>query len=93
MKIQKMVSLDTETAEIAQSIGVQYRAHGGFSTWLRNQLRSYRNKSENDDAAKANMARKLERVTQLNTAELLYHLQQRSEEEIRALVSLLKGTL
>ena len=85
-----MVSLDSETAVIAKEIGFTYRANGGFSTWLRNQLRSYRNKSENDDGAKANMARKMERLTNINTAELLYLLQQRTEEEINALVSLLR---
>lgn len=92
MKIQKMVSLDQETAEIASSIGVQYRAHGGFSTWLRNQLRSYRNKSENDDAIKARLAQEIEEITTISTARLLHELSQRSEEEVRALVNLLKGT-
>tara|TARA_Y100000401_G_scaffold117187_1_gene125033 strand:- start:357 stop:635 length:279 start_codon:yes stop_codon:yes gene_type:complete len=90
MKQQKMVSLDAETARIATEIGNLYRGNGGFSTWLRNQLRSYRNKSESDDGAKANMARKMERLTNINTAELLYLLQQRSEAEINALVSLLR---
>ena len=87
-----MVSLDQETAEIAQAIGRQYRANGGFSTWLRNQLRSYRNKSENDDARKANQSRKLEELTQMRTGELLWHLEQRTPEEIKALVNLLSNT-
>ena len=92
MKIQKMVSLDQETAKIAKDIAELYRSNGGFSTWLRNQLRSYRNKSESDDGAKANMARKMEKLTNINTADLLYLLQQRSETEIDALVSLLRKT-
>lgn len=92
MKIQKMVSLDQETAEIASSIGIQYRAHGGFSTWLRNQLRSYRNKSENDDAILAKKARQVQELTKMSTHQLLWQLEQRSEEEIKALVNLLKGT-
>lgn len=93
MKIQKMVSLDAETAVIAKQIGEQYRANGGFSTWLRNQLRSYRNKSENDDAMKANQSRKLEQLTQMRTGELLWHLEQRSPDEIRALVNLLSNSV
>jgi len=84
MKIQKMISLDRETAEIATRIP-------NFSSWVRNQLRSHRNKSENDDSAKANTARKLESVTEMSTAELLYHLEQRNADEIRALVRLLRG--
>lgn len=88
-----MVSLDTETAEIAKSIGVQYRAHGGFSTWLRNQLRSYRNRTENDDVLKANTARQVESVANISSAELLWHLEQRSPEEIGALISILKNGL
>lgn len=93
MKIQKMVSLDAETAVIAKQIGEQYRSNGGFSTWLRNQLRSYRNKSENDDAMKANQSRKLEQLTKMRTGELLWHLEQRSPEEIRALVNLLSNSV
>lgn len=84
MKIQKMISLDNETASIAARIP-------NFSGWVRNQLRSHRNKSENDDSAKANTARKLESVTEMSTAELLYHLEQRDVDEIRALVRLLRG--
>ena len=79
-----MISLDRETAEIATRIP-------NFSSWVRNQLRSHRNKSENDDSAKANTARKLESVTEMSTAELLYHLEQRNADEIRALVRLLRG--
>lgn len=90
MKIQKMVSLDAETAVIAKQIGQQYRANGGFSTWLRNQLRSYRNKSENDDAIIARKARSVQELTKMSTHELLWQLEQRTEDEISALVSLLR---
>lgn len=90
MKIQKMVSLDKETAEIAKKIGEQYRNHGGFSTWLRNQLRSYRNKSENDDAIVARKARQIQAMTKMSTHELFWQLEQRSDDEIKALVSLLR---
>ena len=90
MKIQKMVSLDAETAVIAKEIGTQYRANGGFSTWLRNQLRSYRNKSENDDAIVARKARQIQQMTKMSTHELFWQLEQRSEAEIDALVSMLR---
>lgn len=90
MKRQKMVSLDAETEVIAKKIGEQYRANGGFSTWLRNQLRSYRNKSENEDAIVARKARQVQELTKMSTHELLWQLEQRTEDEISALVSLLR---
>lgn len=83
MKIQKIISLDKETAELAAK-------KSNFSSWVRNQLRSERNRSENDDALKANTARRMEQAIEMSTAELLYHLENRSADEIRALVSLLK---
>lgn len=91
MKIQKMISLDKETAPIAERIGIEFRTAGGFSWWIREQLRSHRNKSENDDSLKANTARQVENLTDISTAQLLWHLEQRSEEEVRALVNLLRG--
>lgn len=91
MKIQKMISLDTETAIIAKQIGIEFQTAGGFSYWIRNQLRSYRNQTENDDSIKANTARKVEELTDISTARLLWHLERRSLEEIRALVNLLQG--
>jgi len=83
MKIQKIISLDKETAELAAK-------KSNFSGWVRNQLRSERNKSENDDALKANTARRMEQTIEMSTAELLYHLENRTADEIRALVSLLR---
>lgn len=90
MKIQKMISLDKETAPIAEQIGQEFKVAGGFSYWIRNQLRSYRNKSENSDETRANSARKIEQLTKISTHQLLWQLEQRSEEEINALVSLLR---
>ena len=84
MKIQKMISLDRETADIASRIP-------NFSNWVRNQLRSHRNQSENDDSLKANTARQVEELTDISTARLLWHLERRSDEEIRALINLLRG--
>ena len=83
MKIQKIISLDKETAELAAK-------KSNFSGWVPNQLRSERNRSENDDALKANTARRMEQAIEMSTAELLYHLENRSADEIRALVSLLR---
>tara|TARA_Y100001963_G_C6560114_1_gene343913 strand:+ start:192 stop:449 length:258 start_codon:yes stop_codon:yes gene_type:complete len=84
MKIQKMISLDRETADIASRIS-------NFSNWVRNQLRSHRNQSENDDSLKANTARAVEDLTDISTARLLWHLERRTDEEIRALINLLRG--
>ncbi len=84
MKIQKIISLDKETAELA-------RKKTNFSGWVRNQLRSERNKMENDDAILANTSRKVSQITDMSSGELLYHLEQRSAEEIRALVAILRN--
>ena len=81
MKIQKIISLDKETAELAA-------AKSNFSGWVRNQLRSERNKTES--AIYERNMRELEDHVQMSSRELLWHLEQRTEEEIRALVSLLK---
>lgn len=81
-----MINLDQETADLADR-------KPNFSSWVRNQLRSERNKHENDDSLKANTARKLEQVANISTAELLFHLEKRSTEEITALLSILRGSL
>ena len=101
MKIQKIISLDKETAELAKQ-------KTNFSGWVRDQLRSERNKKEAynnlnmEDAHELMRYRqqvKLDRIENIETtlsrvdmssAELLYYLEQRSDEEIRALVSLLR---
>ena len=59
MKIQKMVSLDAETARLA--------------------------------SMKLDQRRKMEEHLDLSTSELLYHLEQKSAEEIKILVQLLKN--
>ena len=84
--IAKMINLDIETIEMADKIP-------NFSAWVRGKLRSQRNISENDDALKANTARKVESVANISSAELLWHLEQRSPEEIGALISILKNGL
>lgn len=79
---QKMITLDEETSKLAAN-------KVNFSEWVRNQLRSERNKREDKDG-------QLTRITEsvnLSSAELLYHLEQRSDAEITALVSILRGSL
>jgi len=83
---QKLITLCPVTWDLAQK-------KPNFSAWIRNQLRSERNRHENDDALKANTARKVELTTNMNNSELLYHLEQRSPEEIGALISILKNGL
>jgi len=86
MKIQKMISLDTETARLASQ-------KSNFSDWVRSQLRSERNKREAGDftSMKLDQRRKMEDHLDLSTSELLYHLEQKSVEEIKILVQLLKN--
>ena len=76
------VSLDAETYRLAKN-------KSNFSDWVRDQLRSERNKTANN----AIRAGKIEQITKISTAELLYQLEQRSEEEINVLVSILRGSL
>ena len=83
---QKLITLCPVTWELAQK-------KTNFSGWIRNQLRSERNRSENDDALLANTARKLTEVANITTSELLYHLENRTEGEITALLSILRGSL
>ena len=83
---QKLITLCPTTWELAQR-------KPNFSAWIRDKLRSERNLSENDDALKANTARKVESVANISSAELRWHLEQRSPEEIGALISILKNGL
>lgn len=86
MKIQKMISLDYETAEIAKRIP-------NLSAWIRDKLRSYRNQSENRDAKLANNARKIESTLKINSNELLFQLEQLSDDEIKALLAILRNAV
>ena len=87
MKIQKMVSLDVETARLASM-------KSNFSDWVRSQLRSERNKQEGGDftSMKLEQRRKMEERLDISTSQLLYHLEQKSDEEIKILVQLLKNS-
>ena len=88
MKIQKIISLDHETARLASM-------KSNFSSWVRNQLRSERNKREGGDmsSVKLEMQAELEQSLDMSTARLLDCLSRKSREEIKILVQLLKNSL
>jgi len=83
------ISLDSITWELA-------KRKTNFSAWVRDQLRSERNKEDSAEEVrdiKARRADKMEELLPITTSELLYHLEIRSDAEINALVSILKGSL
>ena len=83
------ISLDSITWELA-------KRKTNFSAWVRDQLRSERNKEDTAEEVrdiKARRESKLEELLPITTSELLYHLEIRSDEEITALVSILRGSL
>lgn len=90
MKVQKIISLDQETARLAA-------LKTNFSGWVRAQLRSERNKREfasDEEWMQANAIErynKIETQTKISNRELLFHLENRSEEEIRALITILRN--
>ena len=83
---QKLITLCPTTWELAQR-------KPNFSSWIRDKLRSERNRMENHEALKANQAERIQAATKMHNSELLYHLEQRSPEEIGALISILKNGL
>ena len=95
---QKLITLCPTTWELANK-------KPNFSSWVRDQLRSERNKREqwkDKTAHELHVSNRMNRVDRMDNAlrfaeidsrELLYHLEQRSEDEIRALISILKNGL
>ncbi len=83
---QKLITLDEITWKLAEK-------KPNFSEWVRNQLRSERNRMGSSEGMKANQARRIQEATKMHNSELLYHLEQRSPEEIGALISILKNGL
>jgi hypothetical protein len=87
---QKLITLCPVTWELAQK-------KTNFSAWIRDKLRSERNKREfASDEQRINdifidRYKKIETQTKITNHELLYHLENRSEEEIRALITILKN--
>ena len=88
MKIQKMISLDQETARLASK-------KTNFSSWVRNALRSERNKQEGGDFSqmKLQQYREISERLDISTSELFHHLTHKSDEEIKVLVHLLKNSI
>jgi hypothetical protein len=80
------ISLDPITWELSKK-------KSNFSAWVRDQLRAERNRRASLSSNQAVRAQKIEELTKISTVELLYHLEQRSDEEITALVSILQGSL
>ena len=80
------ISLDQTTWELAQR-------KTNFSDWVRNKLRSERNQQGLEFENQSNRLTRMREVLPITTAELLYHLERRSDEEITALVSILQGSL
>ena len=83
---QKMITLDPISWDLAEK-------KPNFSEWVRNQLRSERNKLDNQDSLNLHRMDKLTELTKMSSAELLWQLEQRTDAEINALVSILRGSL
>tara|TARA_R100001086_G_scaffold143086_1_gene75285 strand:+ start:470 stop:730 length:261 start_codon:yes stop_codon:yes gene_type:complete len=80
-KIHKTITLDLETSKLAAK-------KTNFSQWVRNMLRSERNKTESHIANQHKT--RIEESTGLSTFELLHHLESKSPEEISALIAILR---
>tara|TARA_R110002020_G_scaffold197609_2_gene398714 strand:- start:284 stop:556 length:273 start_codon:yes stop_codon:yes gene_type:complete len=88
MKIQKMISLDQETARLASQ-------KTNFSNWVRDKLRSERNQREVGDFTQMKL-QQLSEVSEyldMSTHRLLYYLEQKEESEIKVLIQLLKNSV
>ena len=97
MKVQKIISLDKETAELAAK-------KSNFSGWVRDQLRSERNRREmarseesdknEEQRIAVNTRNRFDALLEnqeITTSRLLYELEKRSADEIKALVAILKN--
>ena len=84
-----MITLDLETWKLAE-------IKPNFSQWVRDSLRSERNKMAEDPEMiefKNLQRESLEGKLNISTSRLLYELEQRSDAEISALLSILQGSL
>lgn len=93
---QKLITLCPTTWELASK-------KPNFSAWIRDQLRSERNKKDawmslsDEELHVSNRMNRISRiddsleVAQIDSRELLWHLEQRSPDEIRALIGILKN--
>ena len=80
-KIHKTITLDEETSKLAAK-------KTNFSQWVRNMLRSERNRTESAIANKHKT--RIEQATGITTFELLHYREKKSAEEIQALIAILK---
>ncbi len=83
-KIHKTITLDLETSKLAAK-------KTNFSQWVRDMLRSERNKREAGDFTQQKLAsqRRIEEITELSTGALLHQLEQKNDAEIQALIAIL----
>ena len=84
-KIHKTITLDIETSKLAAK-------KTNFSQWVRDQLRSERNKREAGDFSDQKLERvsRIEQITDLSTGQLLHQLERKTDAEIQALIAILK---
>jgi len=84
-KIHKTITLDLETSKLAAK-------KTNFSQWVRDQLRSERNKREAGDYSqqKLESQRRIEEIVDLSTGQLLHQLERKTDAEIKALIAILK---
>ena len=88
MKIQKMISLDAETARLAAK-------KTNFSSWVRSQLRSERNRQEGGDFSQQKLQtyESINDKLEMRTGELFHLLEQKTESEIKVLIHLLQNSI
>ena len=85
-KIHKTITLDVETSKLAAK-------KTNFSQWVRDQLRSERNRREAGDYTNQRKLMEQERIEQivdLSTGQLLHQLERKTDAEIQALIAILK---
>ena len=84
-KIHKTITLDEETSRLAAK-------KTNFSQWVRDQLRSERNRREMGDYSqqKLESQRRIEEIVDLSTGQLLHQLERKTDAEIQALIAILK---
>jgi hypothetical protein len=80
------ISLDATTWELAKS-------KTNFSEWVRNKLRSERNRGQTTEDFNEFKINRLENITKMNTNKLLYQLEILTDSELSALLSILQGSL
>ena len=83
---QKMITLCPTTFELASK-------KPNLSNWVRDKLRTERNRLELTDQSGKDALQIIKNTTSISNHELLYHLERRSPEEIKALIAILRNGL